>query len=90
VFGVQQRLGVAPDPAAVPVELQRHQPIHSQAAAGLTDTVVLLRGVHHPVIHQCPQHVDGDTGIGVTLGVGVPVGIRHDPALVELDPIDGA
>ena len=37
VFGVQQRLGVAPDAVAVPVELHGGDPVDGFAAAGLAD-----------------------------------------------------
>jgi len=36
------------------------------------------------MIHQVAQHVRGDPGVGVTLGVGVPVAVRHDLVLGEL------
>jgi hypothetical protein len=39
------------------------------------------------VVEELGQHIDGDTGVGVTLGVGVPVGIRHDLGFVELSAI---
>ena len=79
VFGVQQRLGVPPDAVAVPVELHRGDAVDGLAAAGFADPVVAAGGVELAVVHQLAQHVDGNTGVGVALGVGVPVGVEHDP-----------
>ena len=81
VLGVQQRLRLAPDAVAVPVELHRRDPVDGLAAACLADPVVLPGGVEQAVVHQLAQHVDRDAGVGVPLGVGVPVGIREILAL---------
>ena len=80
----------APDPVAVPVELHRGDPVDGLPAAAVADAVVLLGGVEFAVRHQLAQHVDRDAGVGVALGVGVPVGVEHDLALVELGPVGGA
>src|SRR5674476_742525 len=40
MFGVQQRLRVAPDPVAVPVETHRGHGVHGGSAAVFTDPVV--------------------------------------------------
>ncbi|HEX9353744.1 MAG TPA: hypothetical protein VF933_08005 [Streptosporangiaceae bacterium] len=69
VLGVQQRLGLAPGAVAVPVELHDGDPVHSLAAARLADPVVLAGRIQQLVIHQLAQHVDGDTGVGVPLGI---------------------
>ncbi|MGH3303986.1 MAG: hypothetical protein ACRDOK_20375 [Streptosporangiaceae bacterium] len=45
VLGVQQRLGLAPDPVAVPVELQGSDTVDGFTAPCLADRVVLLGGV---------------------------------------------
>ncbi len=76
VLGVQQRLGLPPDPVAVPVELHRRDPVDGLPAPGLTDLVVALGGVEFSVIHQLPQHIDADPGVGVPLGVGYLPWIR--------------
>jgi hypothetical protein len=56
----------------------------------MADRVVLLGSVELAVVHQLAEHVDGHAGVGVTLGVGVPVGVEHDLGLVELQPVGGA
>ena len=35
------------------------------------------------MIHELGEHVDRDPGIGMPLGVSVPVGVRDDAGLVE-------
>jgi hypothetical protein len=45
VFGVEQGLGLTPDPVAVSVELHCSDPVDGFAAALLPDAVVLLGGV---------------------------------------------
>ena len=52
--------------------------------------VVLLRRVQFGVIHELTEDVDRDTGVGVALGVAVPVGVGHDAPPVELDTVGGA
>ena len=52
VLGVQQRLGLAPDPVAVPVELHRSDPVDGLAATAVADAVVVLGGVEADVVHQ--------------------------------------
>ena len=69
VLGVQQCLGLAPDPVAVPVELHRGDPVDGLAAAAFADAVVVLGGVEADVVEQRAQHVDRDPGVGVPLGV---------------------
>lgn len=51
---------------------------------------VLLRRVQFGVIHKLTEDVDRDTGVGVALGVAMPVGVEHDASLVELDAVCGA
>jgi hypothetical protein len=38
----------------------------------------LFGGVQFGVIHELAEHVDGDAGVGVTLGLAVPVGTEND------------
>ena len=70
VLGVQQGVGVAPDPVAVPVEAQRGHGVDGGAAALFPDAVVAAGDLEGAVIQQLGQHVDGDPGVGVALGVG--------------------
>ena len=72
VLGVQQRLGLPPDAVAVPVELHRGDAVDGFAAAGFADSVVAAGGFELAVRHQLAQHLDGNTGVGVALGVAVP------------------
>ena len=39
------------------------------------------------MLHQLAQHFNGYTGVGVALGVAVPVGVEHDLALVVFDAV---
>jgi hypothetical protein len=55
---------------------RRGDPVDGLAAAAVADAVVLLGGVEFAVRHQLAQHVDGDAGVGVALGVGVPCDMR--------------
>ena len=89
VFGVEQLLGASPDAVAVPVELHGSHPVDGLAATVLADPVVGLGGIELAVVHQLAQHVDADSGVGVTLRVGVPVGVENDLGLVEGDAIGG-
>ena len=88
VLGVEQRLGIAPDAVAVPVELQRGDLVDGLAAA-----VGLRRGSSRRVVSRLRwsissrEHVDRDPGVGVPLGVGVPVGVGDDAGLVELGAV---
>jgi hypothetical protein len=50
VLGIQQRLGLVPDPVAVPVELDDGEPVDGLAAAFLADPVVLPCGVEIEMI----------------------------------------
>ena len=90
VRGFQQGGGVAPDPVAVPVEAERGHLVDRLAAAVFADPVVAAGDVQVAVIEELGQHVDGHPGVGVPLGVGVAVGIRHRPGLVELGAVAGA
>ena len=76
-FGFQQQVRVTPDPVAVPVETERGDPVDGRAATVFTDAVVAPGHGIAAVIEQFGQHVDGDTGIGVALGVAVPC-LRRD------------
>ena len=89
VLGVQQRLGLPPDAVAVPVELHRGDAVDGFAAAGFADSVVAAGGFEFAVRHQLAQHLDGNAGVGVALGVAVPVGVEHDLALVVFDAVGG-
>ena len=89
VFGVEQLLRGSPDAVAVPVELHRGDPVDGFAATVLADPVVGLGGIELAVVHQLAQHVDADPGVGVALGVGVPVGVENDLGLVELGAVRG-
>src|SRR5439155_4099127 len=90
VRGFQQSGGVAPDPVAVPVEAERGHLVDRLAAAVFANPVVAAGDVQVPVIKELGQHVDRHPGVGVPLGVGVAVGIRNRPGLVELGAIAGA
>ena len=83
VLGVQQRAHVPPDAVAVPVELHGGDLVDGVAAAVFPDPVVAERGVDAAMVHQVAEHVRGDPGVGVTLGVGMPVAVGHDLVLVE-------
>src|ERR1019366_8696231 len=89
VPGFQERAGVTPDAVAVPVELHGGDLVDGLAAAGFADPVVPLGCIHDLVVHQLAEHVDRDAGIGVTLGVGVPVAVRDDLGLAELGTVAG-
>jgi hypothetical protein len=39
------------------------------------------------VSHEVPEHVNGRSRVGVTLGEAVPVGVEEDGVLVELAPV---
>ena len=41
MLGVEQRLGLPPDPVAVPVEPHDGDPVHGLAAAGFADAIVV-------------------------------------------------
>ena len=69
VLGVQQGVGVAPEPVAVPVEAVRGHRVDGGAAALLPDPVVAAGDLEGAVIEELGQHVDGDSGVGVALGV---------------------
>ena len=84
-FGFQQRPRVAPDPVAVPIEAERGDGVDRGAAAVFTDAVVPAGHGEAAVIEQLGQHVDRNPGVGVSLGVGVTISVRHYPGLVELD-----
>jgi len=102
VFAVEQCFGLLPGAVAVPVELQRGHPVDGFASAFFADPVVPLCDVKLLVVHEFSEHVGRDPGVGVPLGVAVPVGIRHQHGLVEIrcrrrsaaaaasPPIDGA
>jgi len=62
VFVVEQRLGVAPEVGAVPVELVACQPVDGGPAALLADLVVGLGGAQQLVAHQLGEHIEGDAG----------------------------
>ncbi|MGW0316015.1 hypothetical protein [Streptomyces flavidovirens] len=83
MFGVQEELGLAPDPVAHPVELHRGDAVDGLTLSLVADPVVALSRVEHPVIHKHPEHVRMDPLIRVTLGVCVPVGVEEDLRLVE-------
>ena len=89
-FGFQQQARITPDPVAVPVETERGDGVDGGAATVLADAVVAAGHRIAAVIEQFGQHVDRDTGIGVTLGIAVPVDVGHDLGLVDLDPVAGA
>ncbi len=88
VFGVDKGLRFLPDPVPVPVDGEGGNTVDGFAAAGLADAVVALGGVELAVVHQLAEHLDGDSGVGVALGVAVPVGVEDDPPLVELCAVD--
>jgi hypothetical protein len=60
------------------VELVAGDLVDGGAQPVLGDPVVAGGGARRAVRHQLAQHVGLDPGISVPLGVGVPVGIRHD------------
>src|SRR5258708_1065769 len=90
MLGIQQRPHVSPDPVAVPVELHGGNLVDGFAAAVFADPVVAQRGVDVAVVHQVTQHIGGDPGVGVTLGVGMPVAVRHDLVPAELGAVGEA
>lgn len=83
VRGVEQALCRAPDPVAVPVELEGCDPVDGLPAAFRADAVVALGGGDEPVVHQLLEDVGVHSGVGVPLGVAVPVGVGEDAGLVE-------
>ena len=89
VLGVQQRAGLPPDAVTAAVELHRGDTVDGFAAAVFADAVVAAGGFELAVRHQLAQHFDGNAGVGVALGVAVPVGVEHDPGLVVFDAIGG-
>ena len=74
-FGFQQGVRVAPDPVAVPVEAERGDGIDGRAATVFADPVVAPGHRIAAVIEQFSQHIDRHPGIGVTLGIAVPVDV---------------
>jgi hypothetical protein len=90
VLGVHQRLGVAPEPVAVPVEAERGHRVDGGAAPWFPHPVVPLSDVEVAVVEQFGEHVERDTGVRVPLGVGVAVGVEHRPGRVELAAVAGA
>src|SRR5207342_668806 len=56
----------------------------------LPDPVVPPGDIEIPVIKKLGQDVDPDPGVGVALGVAVPVGVENGPGLVELGAVAGA
>ena len=89
-FGVQQGPGVTPDAIAVPVEAERGDLVHGVAAAVFADPVVAAGHRIASVVQELGQDVDGDTGVGMPLGIAVPVGVRHDLGRVEHPSVAGA
>jgi transposase-like protein len=85
VLGVQQCLGLPPDAVAVSVELHRSDAVDGFAAAGFADAVVAAGGFEFAVRHQLAQHLDGNAGVGVALGVAVPVGAKYHLGIVVID-----
>jgi hypothetical protein len=59
--------------------------VHCRAATVFTDAVVAPGHRIAAVIKQFGEHLDGDAGVGVTLGIAVPVAIRRDLGFVDLD-----
>src|ERR1039457_4821589 len=82
-FGFQQGPGVTPDPVAVPVEAERGDLVDGVTAAVFADPVIAPGHGVASVIKKFGQYVDGDTGVGMPLGITVPVGIGHDLDRVE-------
>lgn len=85
VLGVQDELGLAPDPAAVPVELHGRDPLDGLPPSLLAHPVVALCCAELAVVHQLLEHVGCDAGVGVPLGIAVTVGVEKDARLVERD-----
>ncbi len=54
------------------------------------DRVVALSGGDRAMPHQLSQHVDRGAGVGVPLGVAVPVGVEEHRGLVELGAVRAA
>ncbi|MFB7468572.1 hypothetical protein ACFCZ1_34665 [Streptomyces sp. NPDC056224] len=75
VLGVKDEVGLAPDAAAVPVELHAGDPVDGFAAALVADPVVALCRRQVPVVHELAEHVDRYPRFCVTLRVGLPVGV---------------
>ena len=89
-LGFQQGVRVAPDPVAMPVEAERGDGVDGVAAAVFADAVVAAGHGIAAVIEQFGQDVDRHSGVGVPLGVRMPVGVGHHPGLVEFGPVAGA
>ena len=66
------------------VELHERYLVHRSPAPLVPDLEVGARGIDVLVVHQLAEHVDADSGVGVPLSVGMPVGIEEDLRLVEL------
>jgi hypothetical protein len=49
------------------------------------DAVVAAGGFEFAVRHQLAQHLDGNAGVGVALGVAVPVGAKYHLGFVVID-----
>ena len=80
----EQAGDVVEDPPPGGVELVAGDPVDRGADPVLGDPVVAGGGAHGPVRHQLAQHVGPDPGVGVPLGVAVPVGVRHYQRRVDL------
>ena len=84
MLAVEQGTGLAPDPVPAAVELECRQGVHRGPDASGGDPVVNLGRAHRPVSHEVPEHVNGRSRVGVTLGEAVPVGVEENGVLVEL------
>jgi hypothetical protein len=71
----------------VPVELHDGDPVDGFPATGSAYVVVHLGAVQFGVVHKLAEHVDGDSGVGVALGVAVPVGVDDDAPMAELGAV---
>ena len=89
MLGIEQGAGVTPERVAVPVEAHRGDLVNGGAAPVLPDPVIAAGLVQVLVVHELGEHVDRDAGVSVPLGVGMPVGIRHDPGRVERRAVTG-
>ncbi|OBS02577.1 hypothetical protein A9W98_01140 [Mycobacterium gordonae] len=69
------------------VELHRGDTVNGLAAAGFADPVVAAGGFEFSVREQFTKNLDRNTGISVTLGVAVPVGVEHGLGFVVFDAV---